>query len=70
MRRSPTIVPAQLDDRDVYLVLNDYGERLGRAWVELPEDDTSCESVIRDLMRPVFRACSDRCLQYSRALVS
>jgi hypothetical protein len=40
----------QTDDREIYLVLNDYGDRLGRAWAEVPEDDTGRESVIRDLM--------------------
>jgi len=49
MRRSPSIVP-QTDDSEIYLVLNDCGERLGRAWAEVPEDDTSRESVIRDLI--------------------
>ena len=49
MRRSPSIVP-QTDDREIYLVLNNYGDRLGRAWAEVPEDDTGRESVIRDLM--------------------
>jgi hypothetical protein len=32
MRTSPSISPAQPDNRDVYLVLDDFGERLGRAW--------------------------------------
>jgi hypothetical protein len=49
MRRSPSIVP-QTDDCEIYLVLNDYGDRLGRAWAEVPEADTGRESVIRDLM--------------------
>jgi hypothetical protein len=50
MRRSPSIAPASPDDFDVYLVLNDYGECLGRAWAEVPEADTGRETVIRDLM--------------------
>jgi hypothetical protein len=32
MRRPPSIAPALPDDMDVYLVLDDFGERLGRAW--------------------------------------
>ncbi len=31
MRRSPSIIP-ESDDRDIYLVLDDFGGRLGRAW--------------------------------------
>ena len=31
MRRSPSIAPTQPDDIDVYLVLDDFGGRLGRA---------------------------------------
>ena len=34
----------------IYLVLNDYGDRLGRAWAEVPQEDTGGESVIRELM--------------------
>src|SRR5689334_25105310 len=49
MRRSPSIVP-QADDREMCLVLNDYGDRLGRAWAEVPQEDTGGESVIRELM--------------------
>jgi len=48
MRPSPSIVPPG-DERDVYLVLDDFG-RLGRSWVEADEHDTYRESVIRDLL--------------------
>jgi hypothetical protein len=48
MRPSPSIVPPG-DERDVYLVLDDFG-RLGHSWVEADEHDTSRESVIRDLL--------------------
>ena len=48
MRPSPSIVPPG-DERDVYLVLDDFG-RLGHSWVEADENDTSRESVIRDLL--------------------
>ena len=33
MLSSPSIVPG-LEDRDVYLVLDNFGGRLGRAWSE------------------------------------
>jgi len=32
--------PTLPDDRDVYLVLDDFGGRLGRAWRETDEDQT------------------------------
>jgi hypothetical protein len=49
MRSSPSIVPDQ-DDRDIYLVLDDFGGRLGRAWPETDEERTDREIVITDLM--------------------
>jgi hypothetical protein len=49
MRRSPSIVPQQAD-RDVYLVMDDFGDRLGRAWRETDEEDTARKTLIRDLM--------------------
>lgn len=48
MRSSPSIVPGS--DRDIYLVLDDYGQRLGRAWVETNEEDTDRETLLRHLM--------------------
>jgi hypothetical protein len=50
MRTSPSISPAQPDDRDVYLVLDDFGERLGRAWRETDEESADRHAVITDLM--------------------
>ena len=47
MRQSPSIVP-ETSDRDVYLVLNDFGA-LGRAWPETDEQHTDRETVIHDL---------------------
>jgi hypothetical protein len=35
---------------DVYLVLDDFGERLGRAWRETSEDRIDRETVITDLI--------------------
>ena len=49
MRRSPSIVPREAD-RDVYLVLDYFGARLGRAWRETDEAGTDRETLIRDLM--------------------
>jgi hypothetical protein len=50
MRRSPSIVPEQ-NDRDVYLVLDDFGSRLGRAWRETSEDDTGRATLIANLLK-------------------
>jgi hypothetical protein len=47
MRPSPSIVPGI--DRDIYLVLDDYG-RVGRAWAETDEDHTSLDAVITELL--------------------
>ena len=50
MRHSPSIVP-EPDDRDVYLVLDDFGGKLGRAWPETDEERTDRETVIADLLQ-------------------
>ena len=44
MRRSPSIVPREAN-RDTYLVLDDFGGRLGRAWGETDEEDTDRETL-------------------------
>ena len=49
MRISPSIVPDALD-RDVYLVLDDFGERLGRSWREMDEADADRATLIRHLL--------------------
>lgn len=49
MHRSPSIVPDP-DDREVYLVLDDFGGRLGHAWPEVGEERTDREIVITDMM--------------------
>jgi hypothetical protein len=46
----PSIAPALPDDRDVYLVLDDFGGRLGRAWRETDEDQTDRATVFMDLI--------------------
>ena len=48
MRPSPSIVPG--NDRDVYLVLDDFGGRLGLAWRETDIEYTDLESVITDML--------------------
>jgi hypothetical protein len=47
VRTSPSIVPGI--DRDVYLVLDDFG-RMGCAWRETNVEDTDLEAVIDDLL--------------------
>jgi hypothetical protein len=54
MRRSPSIVP-QSDDHDVYLVLDDFGAKPGRAWREMDEERTDRETVITDLLTGEYR---------------
>lgn len=50
MRRSPSIAPTLPDDVDVYLVLDDFGGRLGRAWRETDEESAARQAVITDLL--------------------
>jgi hypothetical protein len=49
MRTSPPIAPTDAD-RDVYLVLDDFGGRLGRAWRETDEAGTDRAELIRNLL--------------------
>ena len=49
MLSSPSIVPDP-DDRDIYLVLDEFGGRIVRAWRETDEGRTDREIVITDLM--------------------
>jgi len=48
MRSSPSIVPEH-DDRDIYLVLDNFGS-LGRDWREIDEERTDRETMISDLI--------------------
>jgi hypothetical protein len=50
MPRSPSIAADLPDDQDVYLVLDDFGECLGRAWREMSEERTDRETLINDLL--------------------
>jgi hypothetical protein len=45
----PSIVPWG-PSQDVFLVLDQFGERLGRAWRETDENDTDYETLIRHLL--------------------
>lgn len=62
MRSSPSIVPTDRLDRDIYLVLEDFGVRAGCAWRETDETDTDLETILRHLLsgqyaHPVRIAC-------------
>jgi hypothetical protein len=48
MPRSPSIVPDHTD-RDVYLVLDDFG-RLGKAWRETDEAGANRSTLVRNLL--------------------
>ena len=45
MRTSPSIAPLDRLDRDVYLVLEDFGARAGCSWRAADEADTDLETV-------------------------
>ena len=47
--RSPSIVPPG-NDQDVYLVLDDFGGRIGSAWRETDAQAARLETVIADLL--------------------
>lgn len=53
MDGSPSIVPGQTD-RDIYLVLDDFGGKYGRAWRETAEADTERTALIRDLLDGLY----------------
>ncbi|MBW7970038.1 hypothetical protein [Bradyrhizobium sp. BR 10289] len=50
MRSSPSIIPTDRLDREIYLVLEDFGARAGCAWRETDEQDTDRDTIIRDLL--------------------
>ena len=50
MRTSPSIAPHHGPDQDTYLVLDDFGGRLGWAWRETDADSADRETLIRDLV--------------------
>jgi hypothetical protein len=50
MHRLPLIAPALPDGINVYLVLDDFGGHLGRAWRESGEDRTDRRTLLTDLI--------------------
>jgi hypothetical protein len=44
------LAAVQQISRDIYLVLDEFGGRLGRAWRETDEEGTTREELIHDLM--------------------
>jgi hypothetical protein len=49
MARAPSIVPDD-SDREVYLLLDDFGSQLGQSWREADEADTELETLIENLL--------------------
>lgn len=49
-RWTPSIASSPPDDADVYMVLDDFGGRLGRAWREVGSSRTEREMLITDLL--------------------
>jgi len=49
MRPSPSVVPATNEDRDIYLVLDDFG-RLGRSWRETDDQRTDRTAIIHGIL--------------------
>jgi hypothetical protein len=49
MRTSPSTVPHRAD-QDTYLVLDDFGGRIGCSWRETDVDSADRETLIRDLL--------------------
>ncbi|MCK1503150.1 hypothetical protein [Bradyrhizobium sp. 188] len=75
MRSSPSIVPADRLDRDIYLVLEDFGARSGCAWRETDEQDTDLETVLQGLLSgqyayPVRIVCFNAIEGWSRDATS
>lgn len=50
MAHSPSIVPQSAGNRDVYIVLEDFGGHLGRAWSETAEEDCNRATLLRHLI--------------------
>jgi len=53
MPRSPSIVPQHHADRNIYLVLDDYGP-LGRVWRETNQAEADRATLINDLLDGQF----------------
>lgn len=50
MCSSPSIVPTDRLDRDIYWVLEDFGARAGCAWRETDEADTDLETILQHIL--------------------
>ena len=50
MPRSATLVPDNNGHRDIYLVLDDFGPRLGRTWRETDEEGANRATMVRNLL--------------------
>jgi hypothetical protein len=51
MPRSATLVPDNNNGhRDIYLVLDDFGPKLGRAWRETDEEGANRATMVRNLL--------------------
>jgi hypothetical protein len=73
MRRSPSIASAQPDDVDIYLVLDDFGGRLGRATRDRRRTHRSGDCHCRPARGPVFQSHSGHCIHsgcYDRQAVA
>ncbi|WLB24451.1 hypothetical protein [Bradyrhizobium japonicum] len=75
MRISPSIVPIDRLDRDVFLVLEDFGAHAGCAWRETDETETDLETVIRFILSgqytyPVRIVCFNAIEGWSRDATS
>ena len=52
--RTPSIAP-RASEQDIYLVLEDFGGRFGRAWRETDEDATDRETLILNLLSGEYK---------------
>lgn len=50
MSSAPPLVPASEDQRTVYLVLDNFGGRLGRSWRETDDEKTDLATLMVDLV--------------------
>ena len=54
MRRSPSIAP-HFSEQDTYLVLDDFGGRIGHSWRETEGDATDRETLILNLLSGEYK---------------
>jgi hypothetical protein len=53
---APSIVPRVASEQDVYLVLDDFGGRLGQSWRETDAGKTDRATLLRELMEGQYNA--------------